>query len=130
MAATETVIGYSALERFEECYEFEGDACYIADSPESLRSYLVNADLPLKDYRLDAVKFAELLKNFGCAFGQYALEVQALARFEQAAKAHGLQYNVEEYKDPLVEIEPKIFLVRFDDWQIDREEEWDGEAEW
>jgi len=130
MAATETVIGYSALERFEECYEFEGEACYIADSPESLRRYLANADLPLKDYCIDAVKFAELLKNFGCAFGQYALEAQALVRFEQAAKAHGLQYNVEEYKDPLVEIEPKIFLVRFDDWQIDREEEWDGEAEW
>ncbi len=124
------VIGYSALERFEECYEFEGDACYVADSPESLRSYLANAGLPVKDYRIDAVKFAELLQNFGGAFGQYALEAQALARFEQAAKAHGLKYRVEEYKDPLVEIEPKMFMVSFDDWQINREEEWDGEAEW
>jgi hypothetical protein len=120
---TETVIGYSALERFEECYEFEGEACYIADSPESLRHYLRKAGLPVKDYRLDAVKFAELLNNFGCAFGQYALEAQALARFEEAAKTHGLKYKVEEYKDPLVEIAPKIFLVRFDDWHVPREEE-------
>ncbi len=36
-------IGYSALELFNECYEYNENACYIADSPESLNNFLENA---------------------------------------------------------------------------------------
>jgi len=32
-----TIIGYSAFRLFDECYEYNENACYIADSPESLK---------------------------------------------------------------------------------------------
>lgn len=128
MAATDPVIGYSALERFEQCYEFDGEACHVADSAENLRRYLANAGLPIKSYRLVPATFADFRKDFGGARGEYALELQALARFEQAAKAHGLQYEVEEYTDE-GELDPKIFIVRFRGWQRDDDEEFDDALE-
>ena len=124
MADTDMVIGYSALEQFEECYEYDDSACRVSDSLESLKHYLEEALLPLKNYRLEAVNFSDFLRDFGYSRGEYALEPQALARFEQAAKAHGLQYKVEEYKPDTIlkfELDPKIFIVRFRDWQRDLE---------
>lgn len=125
MAETDIVIGYSAFELFEECYEYDDEsACRVSDSPESLKNYLKDALSPLKNYRLEAVKFSDFLRDFGYSFGAYTLEPQALARFEQAAKAYGLQYTVEEYKpDTILEVEldPKLFMVRFRDWQRDLE---------
>lgn len=118
MAETDIVIGYSAFELFEECYEYDESACRVSDSPESLKNYLKNALLPLKDYRLEAVKFSDFLNDFGYSRGEYALEPQALARFEQAAKAYGLQYGVEEYKpDAFHELEPRVFFVKFSGWK-------------
>lgn len=123
MAATDTVIGYSALEQFEQCYEFDGAACHVADSAENLRRYLANAGLPVKSYRLVPATFADFLQDFGSSSREYAMEPQALARFEQAAKAHGLKYDVEEYTDE-GELDPKIFIVSFGGWQRDDEEEY------
>ena len=126
MAAMETdaVIGYSALEQFEECYEFDDNACHVSDSLESLKHYLQEAMWARENYRLEAVKFSDFLRDFGYSRGEYTLEPQALARFEQAAQAYGLQYTVEEYKpDTILEVEldPKLFLVKFRDWQRDLE---------
>jgi hypothetical protein len=125
MAARETdpVIGYSALEQSQECYEFDDDnACHVSDSLESLKHYLQDAFWPRENYRLETIKFSDFLRDFGYSRGEYTLEPQALARFEQAAQAYGLQYTVEEYKpDKMVELDPKLFLVRFRDWQRDPE---------
>lgn len=123
------VIGYGALERFEECYEFDGNACHIADSAENLRRYLANAGLPAKSYRLVPATFADFLKDFGGSGGEYAMEPQALARFEQAAKTQGLKYEIEEYTDE-GELDPKIFIVRFGGWQRADDEALDDEEEW
>lgn len=130
VGATDSLIGYSALDLLEECYEYDENACHVSDSPESLKSYLRHAGLPLKGYRIDAIQFSDFLKDFGGSCGEYSLEPRALARFEQAAKTHGLKYEAEEYKDELVEIEPKLFLVNFSGWQHnDEEEEWDDDVD-
>ena len=121
-----SAIGDSAFDSLEECYEYDGTACHVSDSPESLKNYLHDAGFSLKGYRIRAIKFSDFLKDFASSRGEYGLEPQALARFEQAAKAHGLQYEVEEYKDELGTIEPRFFVVRFSGWRRnEEEEEWD-----
>ena len=43
-------IGYSAFRPFDECYEYNENACYIADTPELLRAFLTNALFSVNDY--------------------------------------------------------------------------------
>ncbi len=116
------LVGYSALELFEECYEYNENACYVADSPESLRNFIINAGFSIKDYRIDPVKFSDFLKDFGCSCGEYALEPKALERFEEAAKAYGIKYTVDQYDDSPFKIESNLFVVNFEGWQHAEEE--------
>ena len=111
------LVGYSAFELFEECYEYNEDECFVADSPESLRNFLHNAMLPVNEYRIDPVNFSDFLKDYGCSCGRYALEPKALERFEQVAKNHGIKYDVEKYDDGMLDIGPKLFIVSFHGWQ-------------
>ena len=113
---SDDIIGYSAYDPFEECYEYNENECYVADSPESLEKFIVNAMLRVKDYRIDAVRISDFLKDYGCSCGNYAMEPKALARFEQTAKENGIEYEVEEYEDYFANMEPKIFIVSFRQW--------------
>jgi hypothetical protein len=117
VGATDCLIGYSALDLLEECYEYDENACHVSDSPESLKRYLRHAGFSLAGYQIRAIRFSDFLKDFAGSRGQYGLEPQALSRFEQAAKAHGLHYEVEEYKDEEVTIEPRLFVVSFSGWR-------------
>jgi hypothetical protein len=122
-SGTDSLIGYSAFDLWEECYEYDENACHVSDSPESLKSYLRDAGFSLEGFRLRAIRFSDFLKDFAGSRGQYSLEPQALARFEQAAQAHGLPYEMEEYKDDLVTIEPKLYIVSFSGWRRNDDEE-------
>lgn len=119
---SDSLIGYSAFDPLEECYEYNENECYVADSPESLKKFLASAMLPVKDYRIDAVKISDFLKDYGCSCGSYALEPEALKRFERAAKANGLDFEVEEYEDYFINVEPKIITVNFSNWQSSEDE--------
>lgn len=92
------LIGYSAFEYLEACYEYNENACYIADSAESLKAFLTEAMFDVADYRIDAVKFSDILADYGVSNGEYAMEAQALARFKEAAKSAGVKYSVERYE--------------------------------
>jgi len=105
------VIGYSGFHDFEQCYEYNEDACYIADTPESLQEFLSWANWPVKEYRIDPVTIAGILKDVGGSLGEYALEPNALKRFEKAAKALGIGYTVKPY-DSMFDPEPRIFIVK------------------
>lgn len=107
---TDLIIGCSAFELYEECYEYNENACYIADSPETLTRFLDNAMLNIKDYRIEPVKLSDIIDDFGCSSGEYAFEPKALEKFEKAAKASGIKFSVEPYAD-LFEKEPTLFLV-------------------
>ncbi len=93
---SDTLIGYSAFELSEECYEYHENACYVADSPEALRTFLSEAMLDSNDYRIDAVRLSDMVADFGVSNGEYALEAEAFARFQQAAKKANLRYRFEK----------------------------------
>lgn len=105
------IIGYSAFILFDECYEYNEDACYIADSQESLKNFLENAMFDINDYRLDAIKLSDILEDYGCSYGEYAMEPEALKRFKQVSN---IKYTVEPYDDPFNSGEPDLFIVNID----------------
>lgn len=108
------LIGYSALDLFEDCYEYNENACYIADSPEALKKFLDGAMLPVKNYRIKAVKMSDILNDFGCSGGEYALESKALDRFKSTTKTSNIKYSIEPYEDILGDQEPDLFVVDID----------------
>ncbi len=97
--------------------EYNENECYVSDSPESLQRFLAGAMLPSADHRIDAVRISDFLKDYGCSCGSYALEPKALRRFERTATSNGFEYEVEAYEDYGADIEPKIFIVNFRQWQ-------------
>ena len=108
----DVLIGYSALDIFEECYEYNENACYVADSIDALHKFLEGAMLKLEDYRIDSIKISDILNDFGCSGGEYALEPKALERFKNAAEALNIKYKVEPYEDPFDPDDlPDLFIV-------------------
>jgi len=103
-------IGYSAFRPFDECYEYNEDACYIADTPESLRAFLANAPFSVNDYETVVITLSDILNDFGCSNGEYALEPGALSRFEKAAGSSGISFKVTPYEDFLGQ-PPDLFIV-------------------
>ena len=93
------LVGYSAFDLWEECYEYNEDACYIANDKESLKKFLIGAMLPFENYRLDSITISDMIKDFGCSCGEYALEPKAWIRFERIAQEREVKYNVEKYDD-------------------------------
>jgi len=108
---SETIIGYSAFRLFDECYEYNENACYIADSPESLKEFLERAMFAVEDYRTDAVKISDIIDDYGCSLGEFAMEPEALKRFK---KTTDLTYSVEPYDHYFNKGEPDLFVVNLD----------------
>ena len=109
---SDILVGYSALKIFDECYEYNENACYIADTPESLKEFLDGAMLSFEDYRIEPVSISDILNDFGYSSGEYALEPKALEKFESAAKELEIIYTVEPYEDILnKEKQPDLFVV-------------------
>lgn len=106
-----SIIGYSAFILFDECYEYNENACYIADSEESLKAFLEDASFNINDYRFDAIKLSDILDDYGCSCGEYAMEPEALNRFKQVSN---IPYTVEPYDDPFNSGEPDLFIVNID----------------
>lgn len=108
--ASDTLIGYSAFELTEECYEYHENACYVADSPEALRTFLSEAMLEVEDYRIDAVKLSDIVADFGVSNGEYALEAEAFARFQQAAKTANVRYRFQK-QEKWFDEQPDLYIV-------------------
>ncbi len=105
------LVGYSAFRLYDECYEYNEDACYIADSPESLKEFLEGASFNLKDYRIDSINLDDIIDDYGCSSGEFAMEPEALERFKQV---DGLTYSVEPDDDLFNDGEPDLFVVNVD----------------
>lgn len=102
------IIGYSAFRLFDECYEYIENACYIADSSESLREFLKEATFNVNDYRIDKIRLKDVIDDYGCSNGEFAMEQEALKRFEQSPD---IKYTVEPFDDPFTKGEPDLFVV-------------------
>ena len=107
---TSITIGYSAFRLFDECYEYNENACYIADTPESLRVFLTGANFSVNDYETVAITPSDLLNDFGCSSWEYALEPEALSRFEKVAETSDIGFAVTPYEDS-IGLEPELFIV-------------------
>jgi len=91
----ETLIGYSVFEKFEECYQLNENACFIADSQAGAQTFLKNGYADASDCRIDAVTFADIMLDFGFAGGQYAMESQAFKRFKAIAQLNAVSFTSE-----------------------------------
>ena len=102
------IIGFSAFGLYDECYEYNENACFIADSPESLREFLTDAPFNINDYRLDTIRLNDIIDDYGCSSGEFAMEQEALKRFEQVPD---IKYTVEPFDDYFTDGEPDLFVV-------------------
>lgn len=49
---SDTVIGYSGLDLFEECYGYSEDACFIGDNREAAQQFMDDSLTGGDDFRL------------------------------------------------------------------------------
>ncbi len=82
---SQTQVGYSVFETFEECYQYNENACFIAATREVADVFRRDGDVPAEECRIDAVCFADIMSDFGGSCGEYAMERDA---FGQAGPAH------------------------------------------
>jgi len=92
---SETVLGYAVFDRFEECYEYNENACMIADSQESGRAVMERSFSDNADCRIDTVTFRDVMRDFGSSCGEYAMERQAFAAFKRIAKLNDVTFTYE-----------------------------------
>ena len=88
----ESIIGYSGFELLEECYGYNENACYIADTEASAHRFMQDVTLDGK-YRIEAVTLSRIMDDFGYSFGEFAMERRAFARFRAAANDAGVQFE-------------------------------------
>ena len=98
----ESIIGYSGFETFEECYGYNENACFIADTAASAEKFM--QDAASGEFRIVPVTLAQIMDDFGCSMGEFAMEKAAFERFRDAANAAGVRFEAElfDYDDDLM----------------------------
>ncbi len=91
-AQNEPVIGYSGFDVFEECYGYNEDACYLADTEASANRFMRAATLGA-EYRIEPVTLSQMMDDYGSSFGEFAMEKEAFARFRAAASDAGIRFD-------------------------------------
>ena len=95
--ASQLLIGYSVFDTVEECYSYNENACFIASTPDAAQRFLeVACDVP-GDARVMVIHWPDLLMDFGCPGGEYALESDAFSRFQTLANEHGVAFEAQAY---------------------------------
>jgi len=120
-----TLVGYSVFDTSEQCYEYNENACYIAATEQSAKQFLQDACVVFRNGRIDLVSWDDLLKDYGCSGGEYAMEAEAFARFKSLAQQHGVSFEAEAYDgdDSLMVVEiDHQFLTDEDDDDVDEDE--------
>jgi hypothetical protein len=93
----ETVVGYAVFDTFEECYEYNENACMIADSLESALEVMKRSFSDAEDCRIDAVTFRDIMSDFGGSCGEYAMESQVYDTFRRIAELNSVTFTSEPY---------------------------------
>ena len=91
------IIGASGFVLAEECYEYNEDACYLADTKEAARQFMLICGYSDRDFRIDAVTLADIMKDYGYSSGEYAMEKNAFRNFKQLAKENAIEYDAEKF---------------------------------
>jgi hypothetical protein len=112
-----TLIGYSVFDTSQECYEYNENACYIAANQKTAQRFLTTSFFP-EDCEIHSVSWDDLLKDYGCSCGTYAMEAEAFERFKARAQQHGVTFEVEPFDGDVLLMVVEIhhqFLSRVDD---------------
>jgi hypothetical protein len=104
-AQNEPIIGYSGFDVFEECYGYNEDACYVADTEASANRFMRAAALG-REYRIEPVTLSQMMDDYGSSLGEFAMEKGAFARFRAAASEAGIQFDTSA-----VDLCPDLTLV-------------------
>jgi len=86
------IIGYSGFDVFEECYGYDEDACYIADTEAAAHRFMRVASLS-DEYRIEPVTLSRIMDDFGFSLGEFTMERTAFTRFRTAATEAGIEYE-------------------------------------
>lgn len=89
------VIGYSGLERYEETYGYNEDACYIADTEVSAHRFM-REGVGVDEYTIEPVTLSRIMQDYGCSVGEFVMEREAFARFRAAAEQAGVSFRTRE----------------------------------
>ena len=88
----EPFIGYSGYDVFEECYGYNENACYIADTEASADRFMREAALG-QEYRIEPVTLSQIMNDYGYSLGEFAMEREAFARFRDVASQAGIRFE-------------------------------------
>ena len=101
---TSITIGYSGFDHSEECYEYFENSCYIADTPQAAEKIMRNSYTCVGRYRIDPVTIEQIMVDYGCSCGEFAMEKGAFNRFKVLAeqKNIGFRANEEDCDVPLM----------------------------
>ena len=81
-----SIIGSSGFILHEECYEYNEDACYLASDKDTARNFMINCGYTDNEFRIDSISLADIMKDYGCSMGEYAMEKSAFERFQLVAE--------------------------------------------
>ncbi len=111
-------IGYSAFWPSYGTFEYYEDACYIADTPESLRAFKEElCDSSEGEYETVAVSVSDVLEDFAFSNGWYAFERGTFEKFVKVIDALGIDCRMRP-EDPSTDFSDeisKVCIQTFDD---------------
>ena len=90
--AKDAIIGYSGFDILEQCYGYNEDACYVADTEASADDFMRGAAFTEEEYTIEAVTLSRIMDDYGSSLGEFAMEKEALARF-RAAASDGVEFK-------------------------------------
>jgi len=99
------IIGFSGFILFEECYEYNENACYLADTQDVADQFMLDCGYRKSDYRIDKITIKDILNDYGCSCGEYAMENNAFIKFKKVADNKGIKFEVEPFElDPTLKV--------------------------
>ncbi len=88
-------VGYSVFETFEECYQYNENACFIAATRAAADVFRADSGTQADESRIDAGCFGDIMRDYGGSCGEYAMEREAFLRFRNTAELNGTRFRCE-----------------------------------
>jgi hypothetical protein len=100
------IIGFSGYILSEECYEYNEDACYLANSKDVAQQFMLDCGYSQSTFLINEISINDLLNDYGCSSGEYAMEKLTFEKFKIIADENGIKYSDEEYY-----LDPTLIVV-------------------
>lgn len=87
------VIGYSAFDLTERCYEYNENECLVFDTEESALFSVEDICGYTSGHRIEKVTIKKILKDYGASSGNFAFEPEALKKFVEIATNNKIKFT-------------------------------------